>query len=395
MRGDPERRSSHDSIRETADTIDPDVVVDAVQTLVRVPSVNPTIAPDEGTGEAQVAAAAVAWLESRGVRAWLEEASPGRVNAVAEVGRGAALPLVFCAHLDTVGTSGMTIPPFEPRIDGGRLYGRGSYDMKGSAGAIMAAAVALQRQDFAGRVMLALVADEEDASAGAMDFVRRHPASACIVTEPSEQQLVLAHKGFVWAEVVTRGTAAHGSRWDLGASAIARMAPIVTALDAFDRHVLRLRTHPLVGPASMHCAVIAGGSGWSTYASECRLKVERRTIPEETPEGVIRELRELVTGTGQAADVTLVLDRPPLVCDPDAAVVRCVREAAASVTGAEPRVIGVSYWMDAAVFAAAGVPTVNYGPAGAGAHAAEEWVDVQSVVTTARVLVASARRFFA
>ena len=109
--------------------------------------------------------------------------------------------------------------------------------------------------------MAALVADEEHASIGAMDFVGRHRADACIVTEPSEGQLILAHKGFVWAEIVTRGHAAHGSRWDLGVSAIGRMARIVTALEAFDRDELRRRSHPLVGPASMHCALIEGGTG--------------------------------------------------------------------------------------------------------------------------------------
>ncbi len=374
--------------------VQPDLVIDAVQTLVRVPSVNPTIAPD-GTGEAAVAAAARDWLAAHGVRAWLEEAAPGRPNAVAEIGDAAGRTLVLCAHLDTVGTDGMTIPPFDPRIERGRLYGRGSYDMKGSAGAIMAAAVALSSAGFGGRVLVALVADEEDASAGACDFVKRHPADACIVTEPSEGQLVLAHKGFVWAEIVTHGEAAHGSRWDLGVSAVGRIGRIIAALEDFDRRELRARSHPLVGPASMHCALVAGGSGMSTYAAECRLKVERRTIPGETPEQVLQELRGVVAAAGEQADVRLMFDRPPLVCNRDDAVVNCVRDAVTRVTAREPQEIGVAYWMDAAIFAAAGIPTVNYGPAGEGAHAAVEWVDVESVITTARVLLESARRFCA
>jgi acetylornithine deacetylase len=267
--------------------------------------------------------------------------------------------------------------------------------MKGSAGAIMAAAAALSQERFGGQVLLALVADEEDASAGATDFVRRHTADGCIVTEPSGEQLVLAHKGFVWAEIVTRGTAAHGSRWDLGVSAVGRMGPIITALENFDRQELRRRTHPLVGPASMHCSMVSGGSGMSTYAPECRLKIERRTIPGETPAQVIDELRATVATAATEADVSLLLDRPPLVCNRDDLVVRSVRDAAASVTGVEPAEIGVAYWMDAAVFAGAGIPTVNFGPEGDGAHADVEWVKVDSVVTTARVLVESARRFCA
>lgn len=375
------------------DPLSAESILDAVQHLVRVPSVNPSLAPDEGHGEAAVAAAAAEWMTARGVEAWTETIEPGRVNAVAQVGEGDGPTLVLCAHLDTVATAGMTIPPFDPALRDGRVYGRGSYDMKGSAGAIMSALVALGSRHLRGRVIAALVADEEHASIGAMDFVRRHPADACIVTEPSEGQLILAHKGFVWAEIVTRGHAAHGSRWDLGVSAIGRMARIVTALEAFDRDELRRRSHPLVGPASMHCALIEGGAGLSTYAPDCRLKIERRTIPGETPEAVERELSEIVQRSGEDATVTRFFDRPPLVCDRNEPIVACVRDAVAHVAGSEPIEAGVAFWMDAAIFAQAGVPTVNYGPSGEGAHADVEWVDLASVVDCARVLVRAAEKF--
>jgi acetylornithine deacetylase len=364
-----------------------------IQELVRIPSVNPALALDEPSGEAAVAAMARDWLIEHGVDAWMEEAAPGRPNTVGRVGGDEGPTLIFCAHLDTVGTTGMTVPPFEARIENGRLYGRGSYDMKGSAGAIMAAAAALARERLRGDVLVALVADEEYASVGAMDFVARHRGDACIVTEPSEGRLILGHKGFVWAEVVTRGRAAHGSRFDLGVSAIGKMGRIVAALERFDRDVLRARVDPLVGPASMHCATIAGGIGLSTYAPECRLRIERRTVPGETPEQVREELERIVRESGEEASVSCFFDRPPLAVDGDAAIVGCVRDAVHAVTGTRPEDAGVAYWMDAAIFAAAGIPTVNYGPAGAGAHEAVEWVDVESTVRTARVLVESARRF--
>jgi acetylornithine deacetylase len=133
----------------------------------------------------------------------------------------------------------------------------------------------------------------------------------------------------------------------------------------------------------------------STYAPECRLRIERRTIPGETPEQVLEELRATIAGTGIDAEASLLFDRPSLVCNRDDLVVRSVREAARAVTGADPAEIGVAYWMDAAVFAGAGIPTVNFGPHGDGAHADVEWVDVQSLVTTARVIAESARRFCA
>ena len=386
------------TLGSSAEPLAAEAVIGLLQDLVRVPSVNPSIAPAEGQDETAVATFARDWLLAHGVGARLEEAAPGRPNAVAELGSGRGRTLVYCAHLDTVGTANMTIPPWEPRLEDGRVYGRGSYDMKGGAAAAMAAAAALARTPKLlgdGRLMLALVADEEYTSLGADDFVRRHRADACVLTEPSEERLVLAHKGFVWVEVTTAGRAAHGSRWDLGVSAIGRMGRIVAALERFDAEQLRRRTHPLTGPASLHCALIEGGEGLSTYAPACRLKVERRTLPGETPEAAIAEIEAVVREAGEAAEVRGLFDRAPLTCDRDADIARRVREAATRVIGAAPEEIGVGYWMDAAIFAAAGIPTVNYGHGGAGAHEAVEWADAGSVVRCARVLHDTARDYFA
>lgn len=370
-------------------------VLDALQLLIRTPSVNPDLAPEAGCTEAAVATAARDWLAAHNVRSWTDEVAPGRLNCVADAGDKQGPTLVFCAHLDTVGTDGMTIPPFEPKLENGRVYGRGSYDMKGSAAAIMAATAALAEERLHGRVLASLVADEEYASLGAQDFVKRYPADACVVTEPSEGRLVLAHKGFVWAEIVTRGRAAHGSRWDLGVSAIGKMGRIVAALEEFDQKELRQRIHPLLGPASQHCALIEGGSGLSTYSEKCVLQVERRTLPGETPEQVMQELGEAIERAGEHADIRCTLHRPPLTCDREAKVAADLRQAVYTVTGYSPEEIGVGYWMDAAIFASAGIPTVNYGPSGAGAHEAVEWVDIHSVVTCAEVLIETARRFLA
>jgi acetylornithine deacetylase len=367
-------------------------VTSTLALLVSTPSVNPLLEP-ASPGEAGIANVIREWCAERNIDAWLEEAAPGRPNVVAHVGAGDGPVLVLCAHIDTVSADGMEIEPFEPRIDGDRLYGRGSYDMKGGAAAVLAALADLAQDPPAGTVYGAFVVDEEYASAGAFDFVARHHADACLLTEPSEEQLVLAHKGFVWIEVVTHGVAAHGSRWDLGRSAIAEMGRVIVALDHFDQNVLRNRTHPLVGPASLHPAMIDGGEGWSTYAPACRLRVERRTLPGETADDVIAELQRVIDDTGATAELNVLLVRGPLECPPDAPLARHVRAAAAHELGHEPVTCGVAYWMDAAVFAGAGVPALNYGPAGAGAHAAVEWVDIESVVRCARILADTARRF--
>jgi acetylornithine deacetylase len=371
-----------------AHALDRESVLDVLQLLVRTPSVNPTLAPDEGRTEERIARIAADWLTQRGVKAWVDQVVPGRYNCIAEVGAGQPA-LVLCGHLDTVATAGMTIPPFEPRVDGNRVYGRGAFDMKGGVAAIMSALVALNDEPIQGKVMAALVCDEEYASLGAADFVKRYSAHACILTEPSFQgprELVLAHKGFVWARITTHGLAAHGSRWDLGVSAIGRMGRIVAALEQFDRYVLRQRQHPLVGPASLHCATVVGGTGWSTYSADCTLQVERRTVPGETPAQVLDELERVVREAGEDADVALVFERPSMVCAPDSPLAHSARRALERVTGVAPTDAGVGYWMDAAIFDQAGIPTVNFGSVGAGAHEAVEWVDLDTVVQVARAL---------
>ncbi len=375
------------------DPLDRAVILETLQLLVATPSVNPTLAPGEGKGEAAIAAAIHEWFKAHGVECWIEEAAPERPNAIARVGNGAGPALVLCAHVDTVSTEGMTIPPFEPRVEGNRVYGRGSYDMKGGAAAILCAMEKLAKEPLRGSVMAALVADEEYASIGSQHFVAHHKAGACIVTEPCDRKLILAHKGFVWAEITTEGHAAHGSRWDIGVCAIASMGRIIAALDEFDRKELRRRTHPMVGPASQHCSLVRGGAGLSTYAPSCALEVERRTLPGESPEQVLDEIRSVIASAGEEASVRLMLTQPPLVCSRDARIAQCVRESATKITGRAPVEGGVAYWMDAALFAAAGMQTVNYGADGAGAHEAVEWADLDSVVTCGQVLVEAARRF--
>lgn len=367
-------------------------VVGLLADLVRIPSVNPAIAPDEAHTERAIADFACAWLGRHGIRAWQEEAAPGRPNVVAEVGDAGPV-LALYGHLDTVGTAGMTIPPFEPRVEAGKLYGRGSIDMKAGVAACMSAAAAIARDPVGCRILLALVADEEYESIGAADFVRRHRADGCLVSEPSDGNLILAHKGFVWADVITRGRAAHGSRFDLGLSAIARMGRIIAALDRFDAEVLRSRSAPLVGPASMHCALVRGGVGLSTYAPECVLSIERRTLPGETGEQVAEELRRVVRDAGEEAEVAVRTVRDSMHTPADGALACAVREAARSVTGVTPPDSGAPYWMDSALFAQAGIPAVNYGPTGASPHEAVEWADVDSVVACSRVYVEAARRF--
>jgi acetylornithine deacetylase len=356
--------------------------------LVSIDSVNPALVPG-GAGETEIARFVAAWAGEAGLTVEIVEPVAGRPSVVATAGgRGDGRSLMLNAHLDTVGVAGMSAP-HEPRVEDGRLHGRGSYDMKGGLAACMLAAGAAARAGLPGDVLLAAVSDEEHSSIGVQAVVERFKADACVVTEPTSLQVCVAHKGFAWWRVTAQGRAAHGSRPDLGSDAIARMGPVLMRLAELDRS-LEQRTHPLVGRASVHASLIGGGQELSSYPERCVLDIERRTLPGETRESVAEELRGLLPD-GADGEITLV--REPFEVDHGEAIVETVRGQAAAVLGREPEIAGHTAWMDAAFTQAAGIPTVVFGPHGAGAHEVEEWVDLASVETCARVLLATAREF--
>jgi acetylornithine deacetylase len=310
-------------------------------------------------------------------------------------GAGAGRTLLLCGHLDTVNVAGMA-DPHTPRIDGDRLYGRGAYDMKAGVAAALIAARDAAELGLRGDVLVAAVADEEHASLGVQELLRHSAADAAIVTEPTELALVIAHKGFVWSEVHVAGRSAHGSRPQLGIDAIVKTGPVLTALGRLDR-VLEDRDHPLLGRPSVHASIIQGGVELSSYPARCVLGLERRTLPGETTEQIERELAQLLDRC-RAEDPELhaeqrtLLVRDPFEIAADAELVDTVRSAAAGVTGREPSVGGAAYWADAAFIAGAGIPTVLFGPGGAGAHAIEEWVSLSDTEVVARTLTAVAAR---
>ena len=221
----------------------------------------------------------------------VEEAAPGRPNVIATArGSGGGRTLLLNAHMDTVGVDTMEAP-FDARVEDGRLYGRGSYDMKGSLAAILVVAAEAKRLGLRGDVVVAAVADEEVASVGTESLVasgRRFDAA--VVAEPTELDVAIAHKGFAGFEIETRGRAAHGSRPDLGEDAIVRMAPVLTRLDELASRLLASPTHQLLGSGSVHASLIVGGQEFSSYPERCLLTGERRTLPDESLEDVEREL---------------------------------------------------------------------------------------------------------
>jgi acetylornithine deacetylase len=364
--------------------------------LVRIDSVNPSLAGG-GAGEAAIAAFISQQLSDMGLEVARHEPEPGRTSVVGRLpGRGNGRSMMWNAHVDTVGVTNMA-EPFSGRITGRRLYGRGAYDMKGSVAAQLAAVRALLAAGVIldGDLLVASVADEEYASIGTTYLLHHYRPDGAIVTEPTALQLCLAHKGFVWLQITTKGRAAHGSRPDLGIDANLHMGRVLGELDKLARRLQDQAGHPLVGAPSLHAATLTGGSEWSAYAARCVLGVERRTIPGETAAGVAREIQAILDRLA-AADPTfktrleVILVREPFEVASSAPIVSAVDAAATTVLGVPPTRIGDSPWMDAALLAAAGVETVVIGPAGGGAHAAEEWVELDSLSRLAAILAESA-----
>lgn len=386
----------HPARRTMQLTIDRSYATDVLVRLVRTSSVNPSLVPG-APGEAAIADVTTEILADLGLDVVRREPVPGRVSVLGTLaGRGGGRSLMLNAHYDTVGIEGMA-DPFSAAIRAGRLYGRGAYDMKGALAACIAAVEALVRAGLrpAGDILIAAVADEEHASIGMQDLLHHHSADGAIVTEPTSLKLCLAHKGFTWVEVGVRGRAAHGSRPDLGIDANLRMGRVLHRLETLERALRARPPHPLLGTASLHAATLMGGTGLSTYAAECRLGIERRTLPGETEAHVLGEIDgilDALRAEDAALDIerTHILTREPFEARSDSALVPILEAAALAVLGSTPPRVGETPWMDAAFLAAAGVDTIVIGPHGAGAHAAEEWVDLDSVFALGGILARAA-----
>src|SRR5215212_2021496 len=284
--------------------------------LVSINSINPDLVPGS-PGEAEVAHYIADWLKLNDVDVQLVESVSGRPNVVGIAhGTGGGKTLLLNGHMDTVGVAGMP-DAHQPVIKDVRLYGRGSYDMKGGVAACMLAIAEAKKQHLRGDVIFTGVIDEEYASLGTMDLAKRFGADAAIVAEFTELQLILAHRGFVWLEVETIGKAAHGSRPDLGVDAIVKMGKFLTELEKLDQALRSKPAHSLLGSGSLHASLIQGGQELSSYPERCVLSAERRTLPGDKPESVEAEFMEIVEKLRQAdpsfnAVVRRGIDRSPL-----------------------------------------------------------------------------------
>jgi acetylornithine deacetylase len=359
--------------------------------LIQIDSRNPTLAPDS-RGEGECARALAEVLTEWGFSCELIEAAPGRPNVTARIGPANSPSLMLNGHLDVVSVEGMVHEPFAANTRDGRIYGRGSADMKAGVAAMCAAATQAAAPHSKRQIIIAAVVDEEYESLGTRSLIANGiHAEAAIITEPTRLAICPAHRGFAWFDIVVKGRAAHGSRYDVGIDAITHAGLLLAELDRLEQTRASGRTHPLLGRGSLHASTIVGGLGISTYPELCNLSIERRTVPGESVEMAMLEFRDAcarIHGERPDFDATVTLRTAQLPSDVplDAPVVK--RLAKAMEREHLPvRIEGMSAWTDAALLNEAGIPTICFGPGDIGlAHAAEEFVPVEEIELATRVL---------
>lgn len=377
-----------------------DATIELLRDLVAIDSVNPSLVPG-GAGEKEIAEAVAAEMRATGMDVEVTEVAPGRPNVVGVIeGRVAGKSLMLCGHLDTVSVEGMDAP-FDPVERDGRLYGRGSGDMKGGVAAMIGAARTIVASGGleAGKLIVAAVVDEEYASIGAEALVKHWRADAAVITEPTDLTVAVGHKGFSWVEVTTEGRAAHGSRPGEGRDAILRMGRVLSRLEAHDRELQSRPPHPVLGVASLHASLIEGGRELSTYPERCVLRMERRTISGERAETALEEVEGILAALRQEdsefqASARPMFDRPPYETPAQHELPR-ILESAVESTGRQTSRAGMTYWTDAAILGQAGIPSVIFGPGGEGYHGLEEYVRVEEVLACRAALTELARAFCA
>ena len=350
--------------------------IELTRALVALDTVNPALVPG-APGERPAVALLAARLGPRGFEMEIV-GPPDRPSLVAtHRGRGAGPSLVLNGHLDTVGVEGMD-DPFSARMEGDRIYGRGTCDMKAGVAAMVVAAERAAGTGHDGDVVLALVADEEHGSLGTAAVLEHLRASgrlpdACVVGEPTWLKMIAAHRGFSVVEVELHGRAAHSSRPHEGVNAVTLLGRLLGGVEEHDNALATREPHPYAGHGSLLATVVRGGTAPFTLAAGASAIVERRTLPGEPLDTGLREVKAIVEALELDGECQQLLARDAWELSDTLATQRLLellpfRDRA-----------GAPYWMESAMWEAAGVPTVVCGPAGGGLHTAVEWVELEQV----------------
>ncbi len=370
--------------------VDVNYITETLIDLVKINSINPALEA-EGSGEWEVAHCIADKLQALGWDSSLEKISEGRCNVVCHIGGVASgKSLILNAHMDTVGVEGMR-DPFAATIKDGKLYGRGAYDMKGSIAAILGVAKAIHdnKIQLPGSLILSFVADEEYESAGTTEFLKKYTADACIVTEPTDLDICLGHRGFGVYQISTEGVIAHGGLNQIGVDANLKMGKVLHEINIISEK-LNARKHPLVGEASVHVPIINGGQSLFIYSGKCTIHVERRTLPGETENQVLHELQNMLDKIAREdrdfrSELKQIIWRNPYEISKDAPISKALISCIPSDHKAS--FIGHGWWEDSGLFGQAGIDTIIIGPKGGGIHQQVEWVELASVHQLSEILL--------
>lgn len=362
--------------------------------LVSIPSVNPMGRPLSGPEiyEQRVGDYLERFFRELGVKHERQKVAPQRDNLVAWTDfAGAKRTLMFEAHQDTVPTDNMTIDPFGAKIENGRLYGRGACDIKGGMASMLAAFARLTRDKPKGaaNVVMACTVDEEHTFTGVSKLVENGiKADMAIIAEPTLLRIVHAHKGVVRWHMHTGGRSCHSSAPEQGINAIYRMGRLLVAIERFADKLRASRSDPLLGPPTLSVGRIEGGTSVNTVPDRCRIEVDRRVIPGENPDDAPHELNAFLKNE---IDFPYETTKPWMSCPPlgperSAELIKRLGEAINAVAGSH-QVCAVPYGTDASSIAAAGVPSVVFGPGDiAKAHTCDEWVPLDEVEQASEIL---------
>lgn len=374
-----------------------DFITTTLVDLVKINSVNPDLEKG-GPGEIEIGTYIHNTLLTLGFHSTIATISDGRMNIVGKrAGASKGRSLILNAHMDTVGVKGMN-DPFGATIKDGKLFGRGAYDMKGSIAAMLGVAKTISDQNIKlpGDLILTFVADEEYESIGTQALLKDISADACIVTEPTELKICLAHRGFGVYEITTHGLAAHGGLHKVGIDANLKMGKVLYELGQLSQRVTSAKKHQLCGEASLHVPLINGGQSLFIYANQCTINVERRTLPGEEESIVYQELRNILTQLHSEdkdfnATIKQLIWRNPYEIAKDSSIVKALSNSIGRANSVE--YIGHTWWEDSGLFGQAGIPTVIIGPKGGGIHQHEEWVELNSVFELSTILLNTAINF--
>jgi acetylornithine deacetylase/succinyl-diaminopimelate desuccinylase family protein len=374
--------------------------MNAVATLLRdliaLPSVNPMgrECPAEIAYEHRVTSYLEGFFRDLGVPFEKQQAAPGRENIVARFERpGATRTILFEAHQDTVPVTNMVVPPFEGKIEGNRMFGRGSCDIKGGMTAMLSAFARLVREKpaNAANVTMACTVDEEHTFLGVQELAKRGiRADFAIVAEPTRLNIVHAHKGVVRWFLRTSGRACHSSAPEKGVNAIYRMGKLLVAMEQYAEQLRTSVDDPLLGPATISVGMIEGGTSVNTVPDRCSIEIDRRVVGGEDPRLARDHVSEWLRTQGgidfpfEATD-TWICERALIPVHADEAIARLGR-AIDEVVGTH-KVHSVPFGTDAATISFSGVPAIVFGPGDiAQAHTIDEWVPLDEVEKAADIL---------